>query len=79
MSERHRIEDAQARLPELIERAAAGEEVLIGHPDGPLVVLRRYDLPKERRPLGSLRGRIRLAEDFDAPSPALMRQMGLEH
>jgi antitoxin (DNA-binding transcriptional repressor) of toxin-antitoxin stability system len=36
---RHSIAEAQARLPELIARAAAGEEVVIANDDGPAVVL----------------------------------------
>jgi antitoxin (DNA-binding transcriptional repressor) of toxin-antitoxin stability system len=78
MQERYTIEDARDRLVELIERAAAGEEILLGTEPGPLVVLRRYDAPKERRSLGALKGRIQIASGFDDPSPELMKQLGLE-
>jgi prevent-host-death family protein len=36
---RHSLAEAQQRLPELIARAAAGEEVVITQVDGPPVVL----------------------------------------
>jgi prevent-host-death family protein len=78
MQERFSIEDAQARLAELIERAASGHEILIGHEGGPLVALRRYDAPKERRTLGTLKGRISIGAGFDDPGAELMKQMGLE-
>jgi antitoxin (DNA-binding transcriptional repressor) of toxin-antitoxin stability system len=78
MTERYSIEEAHARLAELVERAAAGEEIILGDADGARVVLRRYDTPKERRSLGLLKGRIAIAEGFDDPSPELMKQLGLE-
>lgn len=39
---RHSLAEAQERLPELIARAVAGEEVLIMSKDGPAVVLRLH-------------------------------------
>lgn len=77
MTERYSIDEALARLAELVERAAAGEEIILGDASGARVVLRRYDMPKERRSLGILKGRIAIAEDFDEPSPELMKQLGL--
>ena len=59
------IYDAKARLSELVDRAAAGEEVVIakaGKPVARLVPLR----PRLRRP-GRGAGRIEIARDFDAP------------
>ncbi|MGE0790137.1 MAG: type II toxin-antitoxin system Phd/YefM family antitoxin [Sandaracinaceae bacterium] len=61
--------EAKTNLSELVERAAAGEEIIIakaGKPRARLVPL-AVDAP-ERRP-GRAKGRIRIAPDFDAPLP----------
>lgn len=59
--------DAKTNLSELVDRAAAGEEVIIakaGKPVARLVPLR----VRERVP-GRGKGAIRIADDFDAPLP----------
>lgn len=59
------IYDAKTRLSELVERVAAGEEIVIaksGKPVARLVPIR----VRERKP-GWGRGKIRIAPDFDAP------------
>ncbi len=59
--------DAKTRLSELVDRAAAGEEVIIakaGKPMARLVPLR----VRERVP-GRGKGLVRIAPDFDAPLP----------
>jgi len=61
--------EAKTRLSQLVEEAAAGEEIVIakaGVPRARLVSLRRKK--RARRP-GRGRGRIWIAEDFDAPLP----------
>ena len=63
------IHAAKTHLSKLIEDAERGEEIIIaraGKPVARLVPLRAR--PRERR-LGLLEGRIRIAEDFDAPLP----------
>jgi prevent-host-death family protein len=62
--------EAKTNLSELVERAAAGEEIIIakaGKPRARLVAIERVST--ERRP-GRARGRIRIGSDFDAPLPA---------
>jgi len=62
--------DAKTRLSELVDRAAAGEEIVIakaGKPKARLVPLRAA--AAKRRP-GAWRGRVRMRRDFDAPLPA---------
>lgn len=61
--------DAKTQLSRLVERAAAGEEIVIakgGRPLARLVPLARRTAPRE---LGFLVGRVRLGPDFDAPLP----------
>ena len=62
--------EAQQRLPELIEEAARGEEVVISRGDGAAFRLVPVLEPKRRpREFGSLKGRIHIADDFDDPLP----------
>ena len=62
------IADAKARLPELVERAARGEEIIIarnGKPQARLVPLP----PRAKRVAGRGAGRWKIARDFNAPLP----------
>ena len=63
------IADAKARLPELVERAARGEEIVIarnGKPRARLVPL----APAARRVPGRGAGKWKIAGDFNEPLPA---------
>ncbi len=61
--------EAKTHLSELVERAAAGEDVVIAKAGTPRVRLVPVDAaPITRRP-GRAKGRIHIAEDFDAPLP----------
>ena len=59
---------AKARLSELLALAEQGEEVVITRHGRPVAQLVPAKVPG-RRVLGRLRGRIRIAKDFDAPLP----------
>ena len=64
------LEDAEEGLPALVERAAAGEEIVIekaGKPRARLVAV--SEAQSGRRLGGFLRGRIRIGEDFSDPLP----------
>jgi prevent-host-death family protein len=61
--------EAKTQLSRLVERAAAGEEIVIakgGRPLARLVPLAQRTAPRE---LGFLAGRVRVSSDFDAPLP----------
>lgn len=63
------IHQAKTHLSRLVDRAAAGEEIVIakaGKPVAKLVPLARDLAP--RRP-GGMEGQIRMTDDFDAPLP----------
>ena len=64
---KYNIAQAKSRLSELVDKAMAGEEVVIARDHKPLLKL--VPLQDHSRPLkpGSARGRIWLADDFDAP------------
>ena len=63
--------NAKTHLSELVEEAAKGREIVIaksGKPKARLVPL----APKQRRPLrgyGAGKGKVWIADDFDAPLP----------
>jgi prevent-host-death family protein len=63
------IHEAKTHLSRLVEDVAGGSEVLIakgGRPMARLVPLRRDETP--RRP-GLLRGKLRIADEFDRALP----------
>lgn len=69
MSAVYNLYDAKTSLSQLVDRAAAGEEIVIakaGKPLARLVPIQAAALP--RRP-GAWKGRVRIADDFDAPLP----------
>lgn len=61
--------EAKTNLSQLVERAAAGEEIVIakaGRPLARLVPLSKRTTP---RPLGMFAGKIKVGADFDDPLP----------
>lgn len=59
------IHDAKTHLSQLIRRAIAGEEIVIGKAGTPLVTLTPYQAKAGKREGGQWRGRVFIAEDFD--------------
>jgi len=60
------VHEAKTRLSELLLRVAAGEEIVIvraGKPVAKLVPI----VARERRVIGTDRGRFQVPPDFDAP------------
>lgn len=69
MGEAVNLYDAKTHLSQLVERAARGEEIVIAKAGRPLARLVPLAEPSPARRPGTLAGRIRMAEDFDAPLP----------
>jgi prevent-host-death family protein len=64
------IHEAKTHLSRLLQRVAAGEEVTIARAGKPVARLVAVEPEKNKvRPLGMDRGRIWIADDFDAPLP----------
>lgn len=59
------ISEAKAQLSALIEKVLAGEEVIIGKAGKPVAKLVPFERNDEPRRPGALKGKIRIAEDFD--------------
>jgi prevent-host-death family protein len=69
MSETVNISEARAHLSQLVERAARGEDVIIARAGRPVARLVAFCTPANVRKPGRMRGRIQIADNFDAPLP----------
>jgi prevent-host-death family protein len=63
------MHEAKTRLSQLVDRALAGEEIVIGRAGKPAVRLVPVAGGEAPRVPGAWKGRIRVADDFDAPLP----------
>lgn len=63
------IRDAKAHLPELIEQALDGDEIILAESGQPLVKLVPLGAERKPRVTGAWKGKGWIAEDFDAPLP----------
>jgi len=71
------IHEAKSQLSKLVDRALEGEEVIIaraGKPMVRLVPVRQDDAPREG---GQWKGRVRIAEDFDALPEDIAAALGM--
>lgn len=63
------VKDAKDRLEELLAASAEGEEVVIAREDGSTfrVIPTETPVKKKRGLVGSAKGQVWMAEDFDEP------------
>ena len=59
------IHDAKTHFSRLVERAAAGEEILIARAGVPVARLMPLGTPSAPRRPGAWKGRVRIHRDFD--------------
>ena len=59
------VTEAKAHLSELLDRVSRGEEVIISRAGKPVAVLEPYRRDRRPRQPGRLRGKIRIATDFN--------------
>lgn len=59
------ISEAKTQLSALIEKVLAGDEVIIGKAGKPVAKLVRYERSEQPRSPGALKGKIKIADDFD--------------
>ena len=70
------IAEAKAKFSELIKRAEAGEEVIVTRHGKPVArVMPPVEELKKPPLLGALKGKIRIADDFDEPLEDLKEYM----
>ena len=61
--------EAKTQLSKLLDRAAAGEEIVIAKAGQPVAPLVPFEPRREPRQPGLMKGQIWIAEDFDDPLP----------
>ena len=64
------IHEAKTHLSRLVDEVSAGEELTIAKAGKPLARLVPIKPAKRVRKPGFLKGKIRIANDFDAPLPS---------
>ena len=65
MSESVNVYEAKTHLSQLLDRAAAGEEIIIARAGRPVARLVALAEPSPRRLPGAWRGKVSIAPDFD--------------
>lgn len=63
------IHEAKTELSKLVERAEAGEEIVIARAGKPAAKLVPLTKSRGRRRLGLLDGKFHIPDDFNAPLP----------
>ncbi len=72
------ISEAKAQLSSLIEQVLAGRDVVIGKAGKPVARIVPFERSTEDRRPGALRGRIRIAADFDELPDDLAEAFGMK-
>jgi prevent-host-death family protein len=65
------VHEAKTQLSRLLRKVAEGEEITISRAGVPVAKLVAAGSQNKTRPMGMDRGRIWVAEDFDAPMPEI--------
>ena len=63
------IYDAKTQLSKLVDRAAAGMDVLIGRNNKPIARITQLEKPNRHITFEVLEGKVRVAADFNSPLP----------
>lgn len=69
MAKKVNLYQAKTHLSELVERAAGGEEIIIAKAGKPRARLMPLEASSKMRTPGDLKGKIWIADDFDAELP----------
>jgi len=72
------ISEAKAQLSALIEKVQAGEEVVISKAGKPVARLVKYDINRQPRRPGALKGKIKISKDFDSLPDDLEKAFGMK-
>jgi prevent-host-death family protein len=66
------MHEAKTHLSKLVERASAGEEIVIAKAGNPVAKLVRYERPRHPRIPGGWEGKVWIAPDFDELPPEVL-------
>ena len=72
------ISEAKAQLSALIEKVLSGDEVIIGRAGKPVAKLIRYERSEQSRSPGALKGKIKIADDFDKLPDDIAEAFGMK-
>ena len=72
------IHEAKSQLSKLVDRALNGEEVIIARAGKPMLRLVPVRDSESPRKGGQWKGKIRIAEDFDALPDDVARSFGID-
>ena len=74
MSQIVNVHDAKTHLSRLLERAEAGEEIVIARAGRPIARLVPYGIERPKLLFGLLRGQVVIHDDFDADDEEIARE-----
>jgi prevent-host-death family protein len=69
------VHEAKTHLSRLLARVAAGEEIIISKAGKPVARLVPFQGVQKKRVPGLDRGKVWIAEDFDAPLPEEIQKL----
>jgi prevent-host-death family protein len=73
------IHEAKTHFSKLLERVRLGEEVIVAKAGTPVARLVPVEAAAKERQPGSMKGKIHIGDDFDAPLPPdIARAFGIE-
>lgn len=72
------ISEAKAHFSSIIEKVMAGEEVIIGKAGKPVAKIIKYEKSAKERKPGSLKGKIRIASDFESLPNEIAKAFGVK-
>jgi prevent-host-death family protein len=73
------MHEAKTHLSRIVESVAHGETVVIAKAGKPMAILSPYKQPNKVRKPGALRGKIRIADDFDEVDDLISNLFHSEH
>jgi prevent-host-death family protein len=65
----YNLYEAKTSLSRLVDRAAAGEEIILSKAGKPMAKLVPFQKSSQPRQPGGWEGKVRISDDFDAPLP----------
>lgn len=71
------ISEAKAQLSALIEKVMSGQEVIIGKAGTPVAKLVLYERSEKPRSPGAMRGKIKIADDFNELPSEIAEAFGM--
>jgi len=72
------ISEAKAHFSGLIEKVIAGEEIIIGKAGKPVAKLVKYESKFNERKPGALKGKIKIADDFEILPDDMAKAFGIK-